>query len=171
MVPLEHAGTGGVPGSAGHIIPNTKVKIVKPDGTLAGYDEPGELVVAGPQMAMRYENNEAATKETFVDGWVHTGDEVIINKAGDLFIVDRLKELIKVRGFQVAPAELEGHLLDHSLVDDAGVIGLPDEFSGEVPLAFVVLSAQAKKSAKGEVTIKKEIAKVSESSPVRPCLY
>ncbi|KAG8700788.1 hypothetical protein FRC09_005752 [Ceratobasidium sp. 395] len=166
MVPLEHAGTGGVPGSAGHIIPNTKVKIVKPDGTLAGYDEPGELVVAGPQMAMRYENNEAATKETFVDGWVHTGDEVIINKAGDLFIVDRLKELIKVRGFQVAPAELEGHLLDHSLVDDAGVIGLPDEFSGEVPLAFVVLSAQAKKSAKGEVTIKKEIAKFVSNKKV-----
>ncbi|KAG9103257.1 hypothetical protein FRC07_010052 [Ceratobasidium sp. 392] len=159
MVPLEHAGTGGVPGSAGHIIPNTIVKVVKPDGTLAGYDEPGELVVAGPQTTLRYENNEAATKETYVDGWVRTGDEVVINKFGDVFIVDRLKELIKVRGFQVAPAELEGHLLDHPLVDDAGVIGLPDEFSGEVPLAFVVLSAQAKKSGKGEAAIKKEIAK------------
>ncbi|KAG8743208.1 hypothetical protein FRC10_000279 [Ceratobasidium sp. 414] len=159
MVPLEHAGTGGVPGSAGQIVPNTTAKVVKPDGTLAGYDEPGELVVSGPQVTLRYENNEAATKETYVDGWVHTGDEVVINKSGDVFIVDRLKELIKVRGFQVAPAELEGHLLDHPMVDDAGVIGLPDEYSGEVPLAFVVLSAQAKQSGKGDTEIKKEIAK------------
>jgi 4-coumarate--CoA ligase len=60
MVPLEHAGTGGVAGSAGHIIPNTLAKVVKPDGTLAGYDEPGELVVTGPQVTLRYENNEAA---------------------------------------------------------------------------------------------------------------
>ncbi|KAG9077207.1 hypothetical protein FS749_010926 [Ceratobasidium sp. UAMH 11750] len=159
MVPLEHAGTGGVPGSAGQIIPNTTAKVVRPDGTLAGYDEPGELVVTGPQVTLRYENNEAATKETYINGWVHTGDEVVINKSGDVFIVDRLKELIKVRGFQVAPAELEGHLLDHPMVDDAGVIGLPDEYSGEVPLAFVVLSAQAKKSGKGDAEMKKEIAK------------
>lgn len=158
MVTLEHAKTGGIPGSAGQIINNTIVKVLKPDGTLAGYDEPGELVVTGPQMTLRYENNEAATKETYVDGWVHTGDEVVINKSGDVFIVDRLKELIKVRGFQVAPAELEGHLLDHPFVDDAGVIGLPDEYSGEVPLAFVVLSPEAKKSGLSELAIKKQLA-------------
>ncbi|ELU44361.1 phenylacetyl-CoA ligase [Rhizoctonia solani AG-1 IA] len=155
MIPLEHApGPGGVAGSAGRLIQNTTAKVVKPDGSLAGYDEPGEMVVTGPQMTLRYEGNEAAfvnnaidsTKETYVDGWVHTGDEVIINKAGDVFIVDRLKELIKVRGFQVAPAELEGFLLDHPWIDDAGVIGFPDEFSGELPLAFVVLSEEGKKS-------------------------
>ncbi|KAJ1302097.1 hypothetical protein OPQ81_000928 [Rhizoctonia solani] len=160
MVPLEHApGPGGVAGSAGRLIQNTTAKVVKPDGTLAGYDEPGELVVTGPQMTLRYENNEAATKETYVDGWVRTGDEVIINRDGDVFIVDRLKELIKVRGFQVAPAELEGHLLDHPWIDDAGVIGFPDEFSGELPLAFVVLSEKGRKSGKNELEIKREIAR------------
>jgi 4-coumarate--CoA ligase len=91
---------------------------------------------------------------------VHTGDEVVINKSGDVFIVDRLKELIKVRGFQVAPAELEGHLLDHPSIDDVGVIGLPDDFSGEVPLAFVVLTDKGRKSGKGDSAMKKEISKV-----------
>jgi len=98
-------------------------------------------------MALRYLNNEKATAETFVDGWVRTGDEVIIDKNNDLFIVDRLKEILKVRGFQVAPAELEGHLLSHPDVADTCVVGVPDDFSGEVPLAFVVLSADAAKRA------------------------
>ncbi|QRV97648.1 AMP binding enzyme [Ceratobasidium sp. AG-Ba] len=159
IVTLEHAKTGGVPGSAGQLINNTTAKVVKQDGTLAGYDEPGELVVAGPQMTLRYENNEAATEETYVDGWVHTGDEVVIKKSGDVFIVDRLKELIKVRGFQVAPAELEGHLLDHPFVDDVGVIGLPDDYSGEVPLAFVALSPYAKKSGLSDIAIKNQLTK------------
>jgi acyl-CoA synthetase (AMP-forming)/AMP-acid ligase II len=103
----------------------------------------------------------SSTKETYVDGWVHTGDEVIINRAGDVFIVDRLKELIKVRGFQVAPAELEGYLLDHPWIDDVGVIGFPDEYSGELPLAFVVLSEKGKKSGKDELAMKGEISRVS----------
>ncbi|CAE7221755.1 unnamed protein product [Rhizoctonia solani] len=157
MAPLEHMGTGGVPGSAGHILPNTIAKVVKLDGTLAGYNEPGELVVKGPQMALRYSNNEQATKETFVDGWVHTGDEVVINNNGDVFIVDRLKEILKVRGFQVAPAELEGFLLDHPLVADVGVVGFPDEYSGELPLAFIALSEEAKKSGKSQDALRKEI--------------
>ncbi|QRW12245.1 AMP binding enzyme [Ceratobasidium sp. AG-Ba] len=135
IVTLEHAKTGGVPGSAGQLINNTTAKVVKQDGTLAGYDEPGELVVAGPQMTCV---TKTTRLQTYVDGWVHTGDEVVIKKSGDVLIVDRLKELIKVRGFQVAPAELEGHLLDHPFVDDVGVIGLPDDYSGEVPLAFFV---------------------------------
>ncbi|KII86637.1 hypothetical protein PLICRDRAFT_177391 [Plicaturopsis crispa FD-325 SS-3] len=130
-------------GSAGQIIPGTVVRVVKPDGSLAGVDEPGELVVRGPSMALGYANNAEATKETFVDGWVKTGDEVIINRDGDLFIVDRLKEIMKVRGFQVAPAELEGFLLGHPDVADTCVVGVPDDYSGEVPLAFVVLNAQA----------------------------
>lgn len=101
-----------------------------------------------------------STKETYIDGWVHTGDEAMINKDVDVFIIDRLKELIKVRGFQVAPAELEGHLLDHDLIDDASVVGLADEYSGEIPLAFVVLSDQAKKSGMKDLAIKAEISKV-----------
>ncbi|KAG8732721.1 hypothetical protein FRC11_011380 [Ceratobasidium sp. 423] len=166
--PLEHApGPGGVAGSAGRLIQDTKAKVIKPDGTLAGYDEPGELVVTGPQMTLRYENNEAATRETYVDGWLHTGDEVVINRDGDVFIVDRLKELIKVRGFQVAPAELEGHLLDHPWIDDAGVIGFPDEFSGELPLAFVVLSEKGRKSGKSELEIKREITRFVSGKKIK----
>ncbi|CEL63170.1 hypothetical protein RSOLAG1IB_05210 [Rhizoctonia solani AG-1 IB] len=168
MVPLEHApGPGGVAGSAGRLIQSTIAKVIKSDGTLAGYDEPGELAVMGPQMTLRYEGNESATKETYVDGWVHTGDEVIINRAGDVFIVDRLKELIKVRGFQVAPAELEGYLLDHPWIDDVGVIGFPDEYSGELPLAFVVLSEKGKKSGKDELAMKGEISRFVSDKKIK----
>ncbi|KAI9452556.1 phenylacetyl-CoA ligase [Lactarius psammicola] len=134
-------------GSAGQLVSGVRVRVVKADGTLAGVGEPGELMVTGPSMALGYLNNEKATAETFIDGWVRTGDEAIIDKNNDVFIVDRLKEILKVRGFQVAPAELEGHLLTHPDVADSCVVGVPDEFSGEVPLAFVVLSADAAKRA------------------------
>ncbi|KAG9118429.1 hypothetical protein FRC07_007067 [Ceratobasidium sp. 392] len=168
MAPIEHMGSAGVPGSAGRLLPNTIAKVVKVDGTLAGHDEPGELVVKGPQMALRYANNEKATKETFVDGWVHTGDEVVINRDGDVFIVDRLKEILKVKGFQVAPAELEGFLLDHPLVADVGVVGFADEYSGEVPLAFIALSEQGKKRGKkDEPAMRKEIRKFVEDQKIK----
>jgi len=74
---------------------------------------------------------------------VHTGDEVMFDATGDLFVVDRIKEIFKCKGFQVAPAELEGHLLSHPDVGDVAVIGIPDAYAGEVPLAFVVLSSSA----------------------------
>ncbi|KAF8701570.1 acetyl-CoA synthetase, partial [Rhizoctonia solani] len=176
MIPLEHApGPGGIAGSAGRLPQNTTAKLVKPDGTLAGYNKPGKLVVRGPQLTLQYKGDAAAfvnnamdsTKETYVDGWLRTGDEVIINRAGDIFIVDRLKELIKVRGFQVAPAELEGFLLDHPWIDDAGVIGFPNKFSGELPLAFVALSEEAKKSGKDKLVIKKEIAQFVSDGKVK----
>lgn len=80
-----------------------------------------------------------------MNGWVRTGDEVVVNDQLEVFVVDRLKEIIKVRGFQVAPAELEGHLINHPDVSDVCVVGVPDDFSGEVPLAFVVLDGSAKK--------------------------
>ena len=85
-----------------------------------------------------------STAETFKDGWLLTGDEVKINARKEVFVVDRIKELIKVRGFQVAPSELEGHLLNHADVADACVVGVPDEYSGELPLAFVVPSPAAR---------------------------
>src|SRR4051812_20745398 len=111
-----------------------------------------------------YLNNPKANQETFADGWVRTGDEVIIKQSGDIFVVDRLKEILKVRGFQVAPAELEGHLLDHPAIADAGVVGIPDEYSGEVPAAFVQLQPEfarkVKNDAKADEKLKKEIAKV-----------
>ncbi|KAF9460146.1 phenylacetyl-CoA ligase [Collybia nuda] len=135
-------------GSAGQLIPGIIAKVVKVDGSLAVEGEQGELVVTGPSMALGYLNNETATRETFVDGWVRTGDEVII-KNGEVYVVDRLKEIMKVRGFQVAPAELEGHLLMHPDVVDACVISIPDEYSGELPMAYIVLSEAARKRISG----------------------
>ncbi|CAK5279834.1 unnamed protein product [Mycena citricolor] len=131
----------GAVGSAGQIIPGVAARVVRPDGALCGEGEEGELVVTGPSMALGYLNDEKATRETFVDGWVRTGDEVVIRDS-EIFIVDRLKEILKVKGFQVAPAELEGHLLLHSAVVDACVVGIPDDYCGEIPLAFVVLRAE-----------------------------
>ena len=89
--------------------------------------------------------------------WVRTGDEVMVNERKELFVTDRIKELIKVRGFQVAPSELEGHLLDHSDVADVCVIGIPDEFSGELPYAFVVPSAGAQARIKEDPAATQQI--------------
>ncbi|KAI0357673.1 phenylacetyl-CoA ligase [Trametes cingulata] len=129
----------GTLGSAGQLIPGIVAKVVKPDGSLARVGEPGELLLKGPQISLGYYKNEQATKETFVDGWLKTGDEVVFAENGDMFVTDRIKELIKVKGNQVAPSELEGHLLDHPDVADVAVIGIPDDFAGEAPLAYVVL--------------------------------
>ena len=105
-----------------------------------GIDEDGEVWVRGPQVMTGYLNNEAATTSTIDDdGWLHTGDIGHVDADGHLYIVDRLKELIKYKGFQVAPAELEALLLTHPQVADAAVIGLPDDDAGEIPAAFVVL--------------------------------
>ncbi|KZT59531.1 acetyl-CoA synthetase-like protein [Calocera cornea HHB12733] len=157
-----------LPGSSGVIAPDTEVRIVKPDGSSAPLGEAGEIWARGPQMALGYLNSEEATRETFLPGgWVRTGDEGYLGPDGSLFVVDRLKEMIKVKGFQVAPAELEGHLLLHPYVQDVGVIGVPNEYKGEVPLAFVVLheriAKRASSSADEENNIKQELGKwVSE---------
>lgn len=93
-----------VEGSAGRLVSDTEARIVSPDGKDCGIDEPGELWIRGPQNTLGYSNNQQATNEMFLEGnWVRTGDEVKINSDGDFFVVDRLKELIKVKGFQVAP--------------------------------------------------------------------
>ncbi|KAI0767430.1 acetyl-CoA synthetase-like protein [Fomes fomentarius] len=133
----------GTLGCAGILLPGITARVVRPDGTLAALGELGELHVKGPSLTMGYLDNAAATEESFQDGWLRTGDEVRINEHKEIFVVDRIKEFIKVRGFQVAPSELEGHLLDHPDVGDACVVGVPDEYSGEKPFAFVVLSADA----------------------------
>ncbi|KDR82330.1 hypothetical protein GALMADRAFT_237577 [Galerina marginata CBS 339.88] len=133
----------GISGGSGQLLPGTVARVVRPDGSLAGFDEAGELIIKTPSVALGYLNNAQATKETFIDGWVRTGDEVKIGKDGEVVVLDRLKEIMKVKGFQVAPAELEGCLLDHEDVSNACVVGVPDDYSGEVPLAFVVLTAEA----------------------------
>ncbi|KAK1225412.1 hypothetical protein PQX77_011661, partial [Marasmius sp. AFHP31] len=153
----------GTSGSAGKLMPGVKARILKPDGTFAGYDEPGELIIYSPSNALQYFNNEQATKETFVDGWVKTGDEGKIDTNLELWILDRIKEIMKVRGFQVAPAELEGCIHDHPDVSDVCVVGVPDDYSGEVPMAFVVPNQDAVNRMKNEPasieTIKASIAK------------
>lgn len=136
-------------GAAGCLIVGMEARILDPEGReITELHKPGELFVKGPNIALGYYNNEKATSETFSDGWLRTGDEVEIRlhpktKDAHLFIVDRVKELIKVSGFQVAPAELEGHLLAHPLVADCAVIPVPNERSGEAPKALVVLKSSA----------------------------
>lgn len=133
-------------GSCGSLLPSVQAKIVSIEGTeITKYDQPGELVVKSPTVVLGYLNNPQANRETFQDGWMRTGDEAIVKKSPQgnehIFIVDRIKELIKVKGLQVAPAELEAHLLTHPAVGDAAVIPVPDDAAGELPKAFVVKSS------------------------------
>lgn len=120
----------------------TEAKIVKiDDETFSGLDlgESGELLVRSPSVMKGYLNNETATAETIVNGnWLRTGDIATYDENGFFYITDRIKELIKVKGFQVAPAELEDILREHPNVLDAGVIGINHSKYGEVPRAFVV---------------------------------
>ncbi|KAI1434143.1 acetyl-CoA synthetase-like protein [Xylaria sp. CBS 124048] len=129
-------------GRVGTIVASTEVKLVKEDGTEAGVGEPGEILARGPQVVMGYLNNEEATRETFdSDGFLHTGDQGAIDDEGFITITDRIKELIKVKGIGVAPAELEDLLLGHAAVEDCAVLGIPDDRAGERPKAFVVLKS------------------------------
>jgi len=129
----------------GYCLPNTECKIVDyATGSELGAKEEGEIWVRGPQVMKGYLGNPQATAEMIrEEGWLRTGDIGYAEEDGRLFIVDRLKELIKYKGRQVAPAELEAILLSHKAIADAGVIPSPDEESGEVPKAFVVLKGQA----------------------------
>jgi acyl-CoA synthetase (AMP-forming)/AMP-acid ligase II len=131
---------GPRPGSVGVPLPSTELRVVDPaTGADVPRGETGELLVRGPQVMKGYLNAPEATAEMLdADGWLHTGDLGRIDQDGYVFIVDRVKELIKYKGFQVAPAELEGVLLSHPAVADAAVVRSPDEEAGEVPKAFVV---------------------------------
>ena len=143
LSPVSHATPLGQcrPGSVGVTVSNTETRIVDPaSGNDLGVGEDGEIWVRGPQVMKGYLNNQAATDATLLpDGWLRTGDIGHVEDDGHLFIVDRLKELIKVSGFQVAPAELEALLLTHPAIADAAVIGRANERTGEVPVAFVVV--------------------------------
>jgi acyl-CoA synthetase (AMP-forming)/AMP-acid ligase II len=136
--------TGDVPkGSVGYAVPNTECRLVDPaTGEDAAPGERGELWIRGPQVMKGYLNNAEATASTVdPDGWLHTGDVAIVDDNGYYTVVDRVKELIKYKGYQVAPAELEAVLLGHPEIADAAVIGVPEKESGEeLPKAFVVRS-------------------------------
>ena len=127
-------------GSCGLLAPRTQGRVVSPEtGADMPRGEQGEIWFRGPQQFIGYLNQPEATAETITpDGWVRTGDIGYFDADGYLFITDRLKELIKVKGFQVAPAELEALLLTHPSVADVAVISRPDERAGEVPVAYVV---------------------------------
>lgn len=138
--------------TGGKLVANTVAKVValaSPEAepgacttkeVLLGPREIGEICAKGPQICMGYLGNEAANREAFdIEGYLHTGDVGYIDEEGLIVISDRIKEMIKVRGQQVAPAELEDLLLGHELVEDCAVIGIKDNYSGELPKGFVVL--------------------------------
>jgi acyl-CoA synthetase (AMP-forming)/AMP-acid ligase II len=138
----EPAGAGPTPkGSIGYAVPNTECRLIDlATGTDASTGQPGELWVRGPQVMAGYLNNSGATAETLDgEGWLHTGDVAVVDEHGCYTIVDRVKELIKYKGYQVAPAELEAVLLGHPDVSDAAVVGVAHQEGGEVPKAFVVV--------------------------------
>lgn len=140
--PVTHATpTGGFkPGSIGLLLPNTECRIVDPaTGGDLDVGEDGEIWIRGEQVMKGYLNSPEATALTIdADRWLHTGDIGHVDEEGHYFIVDRLKELIKYKGFQVPPAELEALLIAHPAVADVAVVPVPDEEAGEIPKAFVV---------------------------------
>lgn len=132
------------PGSAGRVIPNTEVKVIGVDtGAEVGTGQEGELWIRGPQIMKGYLNRPQETAACIdAEGWYHTGDVGYVDDEGWFFIVDRTKELIKYKGMQVAPAEIEAVLLTHPAVLDCAVIRKADEEAGEVPKAYVVLKPE-----------------------------
>ncbi|OJA15008.1 hypothetical protein AZE42_12404 [Rhizopogon vesiculosus] len=149
------------PDSVGILFPSLEARIVRPDGSPAGPNEPGELLLRGPVVALGYKGNEKATRETFVDGWLHTGDQLRIDEDGVLFFVDRTKahyltsfvscctnpfsqDTLKISGMQVSPSEIENALLAHpdKLIIDVAVAGVSGGRTSDerIPRAWVVLS-------------------------------
>ncbi len=127
-------------GTIGVLMPSVEARVVDPvTGDDVAHGERGELWCRGPNIMRGYLNNPTATATTVDrDGFLHTGDLVTVNRDGVFRVVDRLKELIKYKGYQVAPAELEALLLTHDGIADAAVIGVDDAEGGEAPKAFVV---------------------------------
>lgn len=137
-------------GSVGSLRAGTWGKVIDPEtGKTLGSNQRGELCFKGSIIMKGYVGNEQATRETIdAGGWLHTGDIGYYDEDGEWFIVDRIKELIKYKGYQVPPAEIEAILLTHPKINDAAVIGIPDEKAGELPLAFVVRKPNTKLTEK-----------------------
>ena len=136
------------PMSIGQPVPSTDIRFVdietmKP----AGLGERGELQVKGPQVMLGYYNNPEATKDAFMDGWLRTGDVGLVDEDGYVFLVDRIKDLIISSGFNVYPRTIEEALMAHDAVDEANVIGVPDDYRGEAAVAFVKLKTGATATA------------------------
>ncbi len=127
------------PGSSGVTLPNTLCRLIDENGQDVPAGESGELLIKGPQVMKGYLGNPEATKATIDDdNWLHTGDVARIDEDGFINLVDRVKELIKYKGFQVAPAELEALIVTHPSVADVAIIGIANVEVGEFPKAFIV---------------------------------
>jgi long-chain acyl-CoA synthetase len=137
------------PGSIGQVVAGTEILLLDKEdpAKLAPVGEPGELAVHGPQIMRGYWNMPEATEEVFVehDGkrWLRTGDVARLDDDGFLTIVDRIKDMIAVGGFKVFPSQVEAVLVEHPAIKEALVIGVPDDYHGEVPRAYVTLDAPA----------------------------
>jgi len=168
MSPASHIGrkTNASAGAAGMLLPGMRMRIVDVDGNNVRQPRlEGEICCAGPNIMKGYFKNDQATAECIdADGYLHTGDVGYIDEDGQVWIVDRVKELIKTKGFQVAPAELEAKLLEHPQILDAAVIGVAAGFQyggqpgdGQLPKAFVV----RKDDSLTEAAVKEHIEKLT----------
>ncbi|KAK5643656.1 hypothetical protein RI129_007501 [Pyrocoelia pectoralis] len=139
-IPIPH-------GSVGKVIQNMELKVVpveNPSGDHLGINEPGELLIKGPQVMLGYYNRPKESADAFFEEWFRSGDLVYFDEDNNMFVKDRLKELIKVKGYQVPPAELEELIRTYPNVSDAVVIGIPHDQYGEVPRAYLSVKANTK---------------------------
>jgi acyl-CoA synthetase (AMP-forming)/AMP-acid ligase II len=125
-------------GSVGQAVKGVYVKVIDENGKILGPNQPGELCFKSARIMKGYINDKKSTDDAIIYGWLHTGDIGYYDEDLDFFIIDRIKELIKYKGFQVPPSELESLLLSNPKIKDCGVIGIQDELAGELPFAFVV---------------------------------
>ncbi|GLV31341.1 uncharacterized protein CBL_11072 [Carabus blaptoides fortunei] len=152
-------------GSVGRVVPTMSAKVIDEQGNALGPNQLGELCFKGPLIMKGYINDTTATADTVdKDGWLHTGDVGYYDNDKFFYIVDRIKELIKYKAYQVPPAELEALLVTHPDILDAAVIGLPDDEAGELPLGYVVLRPGAtatprdiQEFVKGKVSSQKQL--------------
>ncbi|GAN02557.1 4-coumarate- ligase protein [Mucor ambiguus] len=145
-------------GSTGVLVANMECKLVDEEGNELGPDQPGEILMRGPVIMKGYLNDDKANAETFThDGWMRTGDVAKFDsQTGEFFIIDRIKELIKYKGYQVAPAELEALLMSHDAVADCCIIGVYDSAQAtELPRAYVVLQPSIPKTPASAAMISK----------------
>ncbi|TKR62636.1 hypothetical protein L596_026565 [Steinernema carpocapsae] len=154
-------------GSSGRLIPNVEMKIVSLDGQELGLFQKGEIWLRSGALMLGYLNrSEASASSIDYEGWFHTGDIGYVDMDGELYVVDRVKELIKVDAFPVPPSELEDLLHSHPMIEDVAVVGIPDDVRGELPLAFVVrkckqlLDYEVVDFVKGKVAYYKELSAV-----------